>query len=464
MALLVVSSIGSVLLLRAVLFDRLEDEVQATLEREAEEFELLSAGNDPETGAPFDGDLRAIFDSYFAREIADEGETLLAFIDGELYQSRRAQDAAEAEEIQPAVDFWLTLDRRQRGVIDTTLGRARYVALPIDSGRGDGLFVVVNFPQFERREIDDAVRTNIVIQLITMVVVAGLGLFLAGRVLRPMSSLARTASTISDTNMTQRIPVTGSDEASQIAVAFNEMLSRLEAAFATQQRFLHDTSHELRTPLTVIRGHVEILEVDATAQDRAATVALVTDEIDRMSRIVNDLFLLAMAERPDFLRTELVDLREIVIETSQKVAALGARDWAVDARHPVLVIGDRQRLTQAIVALVANAVSATDETDSICIGVTETTGVATIWVEDTGQGLAPDDAERVFERFARGPVPEASAADDNEGGGDARAAGAGIGLAIVRAIAEAHGGRARATSQPGSGTRFEIVIPSAPRC
>ena len=132
-------------------------------------------------------------------------------------------------------------------MIDTTLGRARYVALPIDSGRSGGLFVVVNFPQFERREIDDAVRTNIVIQLITMVVVAGLGLFLAGRVLRPMSSLARTASTISDTNMTQRIPVTGSDEASQIAVAFNEMLSRLEAAFATQQRFLHDTSHELRT-------------------------------------------------------------------------------------------------------------------------------------------------------------------------------------------------------------------------
>lgn len=152
-ALLVVSSIGSALLLRAVLFERLTDEVDVTLGREVEEFRLLSTGSNPETGEPFDGDLAAIFDVYFAREVPDEGESLLAFIDGELYESRRAQDAAEPSEIQPAIEYWLTLDRAQHGAIDTVLGRARYEALPLAGSGGAGLFVVANFPDYERDDL-----------------------------------------------------------------------------------------------------------------------------------------------------------------------------------------------------------------------------------------------------------------------------------------------------------------------
>ncbi|MDQ3737607.1 MAG: HAMP domain-containing histidine kinase [Actinomycetota bacterium] len=444
---LVVSSIGSVLLLRTVLFERLEDEVDESLTREAEEFRLLSTGNNPETGEPFAGDLGAVFDVYFSREIPDEGESLLAFIDGELYESRRAQDAGEAAELRPAIDYWLGLDEREQGDIDTDLGNAKYVAVPLTGQGQDGLFVVVNFPDFERNEIDDAVRTQIVVQLITMVVVSVLGLLLAGRVLRPLASLARTAPTISDTDLTRRIPVTGEDEASQIAAAFNEMLTRLEGVFATQRRFLHDTSHELRTPLTVIRGHLELLELDMSAQERRETVDLVVDEIDRMSRIVNDLFLLAMSERPDFLHVDPVDLRDIVIDAHQKVITLGVRDWRVEAPRSVHVVGDRQRLTQAIVQLAANAVKFTGEDDSIRIGTAATEGHATIWVEDSGPGVSPDDAERIFQRFARASS-------------DGSAAGAGLGLAIVQAIAEAHGGTVRL--RPGPGARFEITIPPNP--
>ncbi len=125
----------------------------------------------------------------------------------------------------------------------------------------------------------------------------------AGRVLRPLVSLARTAATISDTELNQRIAVTGRDEASQIAAAFNEMLSRLERTFETQRQFLHDTSHELRTPLAVIRGHAELIEVDAPPEQRRETIDLI-DDVDRMSRLVNDLSVLAMSERPDFLRAD----------------------------------------------------------------------------------------------------------------------------------------------------------------
>ncbi|CAN5737384.1 ATP-binding protein [soil metagenome] len=377
-----------------------------------------------------------------------EGESLLAFVGGSVYRSERAQDAAEEGQLQPAIDYWLALDESEQGEIDTALGNAKYIALPLRGQGEDGLSVVANFPDFERREIAAAVRTQIVVQLITMVLVSALGLLLAGRVLRPLASLARTAPTISDTDLTQRIPVTGRDEASEIAVAFNEMLTRLEGAFDTQKRFLHDTSHELRTPLTVIRGHVELLELDTTEADRQATIDLVTDEIDRMSRIVNDLFLLAMSERPDFLQVEPVDLREIVVDAHQKVTALGVRNWQVGAPTPVPVVGDAQRLTQAITQLAANAVKFTGEDDTIRIGAAVRDGTAMVWVEDSGPGVSAADAEQIFERFGR-------AGQERDPNG-----GAGLGLAIVQAIAEAHGGSVRLRSRPGEGARFEILIPN----
>ncbi len=447
--LLVVSSIGSVLLLRAVLLQRLQDEVDESLRREVEEFQLLRTGTNPETGQPFGGDLRAVFDVYFSREVPDEGEALLAFIDGELYASRRAQDAAEAGELRPAIEYWLSVDRYEQGVIDSDAGTASYVALPLQGRGEDGLLVVANFPDFEREEINSAVRTEIVVQLAATLVVSLLGLLLAGRVLRPLVSLARTAARISDTELNQRIALTGRDEASQIAAAFNEMLSRLERTFETQRQFLHDTSHELRTPLTVIRGHAETIDADATPAERRDTIRLIVDEVDRMGRIVNDLFLLAMSERPDFLHADPVDLREVVFEAYQKVTALGVRDWRRDAPHSVIVVADRQRITQAIVQLAANAVKFTRDHDTIRIGTTDGGSTATIWVEDSGPGVPPGDAERVFGRFAR------KRSDDHS------ASGASLGLAIVKAIAEAHGGTAKVTSPPGSGARFEIIIPTA---
>lgn len=279
LALLLMSSLGSVLLLRTVLFERLDDEIRLDLEQEAAEFRLLSAGNNPLTGEPFDGDLSAIFDVYFSREVPDEGESLLAFVDGELYASRRAQGAAEADELQGLITYWLSLRDARSGSLDTALGDARYVAIPVRGQGEDGLFVVANFPTLERSEINSAVSTQMLVQLGTISVAALLGLALAGRVLRPLRLLADTARRISDTDLSQRIPAPGKDEASQIAAAFNDMLTRLETAFTSQRRFLDDTSHELRTPLTVIRGHVEMLELGASPEERQETIDLVTDEV-----------------------------------------------------------------------------------------------------------------------------------------------------------------------------------------
>jgi signal transduction histidine kinase len=262
--------------------------------------------------------------------------------------------------------------------------------------------------------------------------------------------LASTARSISDTDLTRRIPVSGRDEASLIAEAFNDMLTRLERAFTVQREFLDDTSHELRSPLTVIRGHVEMLEFDLTPEERAESIDLVTDEIERMTQIVHDLALLARAEQPNFLQLGPVDLRELVTTVEHKVTVLAERSWRLQAPEARVVLADRHRLTQALMQLVDNAVKFTQKGMVIGIGAAVEDRVVKLWVDDTGAGVTRDDAERIFARFARGASTEA----------DHR--GSGLGLSIVGAIAHAHGGYVRLVPRPGAGARFEIQIPLTP--
>ncbi len=446
-ALQLASAVGAVVLLRTVLYDRLDDEIRVSLDREAEEFRLLGQGIDPDTAEPFDGDLPAIFDTYFRREVPDEAETLLAFYGDELYADLRATDVAEPEDLAEPIAFWQSLDQPRRGTIDTPLGEARYIALPLEGREQDGLWVVAQFPDLEREEIDDAVQTQAVVALLTLLMVTLVGLALAGRVLRPLRQVATTARRISDTDLTQRIHVTGRDEASQIATTFNDMLARLEQAFTTQRRFLDDTSHELRTPLTVVRGHLELLELSTSAQERQRTVALVTDEIDRFTRLVNDLFLIAQAQHPDFLQTDRIDLHELTLEIHRKASVLAERSWQLQAVADGVVTADRQRLTQAVLQLADNAVKYTEPGDVIRIGSALDVRTARLWVDDEGSGISPEDEQRVFQRFARGRHDE-TATD-----------GAGLGLSIVGAIAQAHDGRVRLVRRPGPGTRFEISFP-----
>ncbi|GAB3527325.1 sensor histidine kinase [Arthrobacter monumenti] len=452
-ALLLLSSIGSVLLLRVVLFEHLDAEIRTSLRQETEEFQLLAGGTDPRTGRPFGNDLSAIFDVYFARDVPDEGETLLAFVDGELYESRRSQGVAAPEQIQSTIDYWLSLEQTERGMMNTPAGSARYVAIPVNGQPNDGLFVVANFPAFERDEINDAVQTQITVQTVTLLVASLLGLALAGRVLSPLQSLATTARKISDTDLSQRIEVTGHDEASQIAAAFNDMLARLEHAFTDQRQFLNNTSHELRTPLTIIRGHIELIELDETPAERAETVALVTGEIDRMNELVSNLFLLAQAQRPDFLQLESMDVQDLVRAVHRKATALARRDWQLHAPERIVINADWNRLTQGMLQLAENAVKFTDDDSVIRIGADLVPDSVTLWVADTGPGVPAEEAEHIFERFQRGSL---------KAKGSGSQGGAGLGLSIVAAIADAHGGSARVisgTSGTASGARFEIIIP-----
>ena len=446
LVLLAGSSAVSIFIARRDLLGRLDEEVKVDLRQEAEEFEILAGGIDPRTGQPFGDDVEAIFDLYFRREVVDEGESLLAFVGGELYQSERAAGVVAADQLDQPIGYWLSLPEREEGELDTPAGQVRYIALPLPLGAEAhrGLFVVANFPEFERREIDDAVRTQALTQFGTIILASLIGLALAGRVLRPLRSLADTAQTISETDLTRRIAVRGEDEASRIAGAFNDMLGRLERAFAAQRQFLDDASHELRAPLTVIRGHIELLEFEDDPEERSASITLITDEIERMSRIVEDLLLLAKAERPDYFTMEPVDVAELTTDVYRKAAVLCAREWRLESTAPVFIRADGHRLTQAMMQLAQNVCDHTDDPASVGIGSRVEDGLIRLWVHDSGAGVPREDSQRIFERFVKR---------------SGRSSGSGLGLSIVAAIARAHGGYARLGPGPGPGARFEIVLP-----
>ncbi len=226
------------------------------------------------------------------------------------------------------------------------------------------------------------------------------------------------------------------------------MLDRLDAAFAVQRDFVADAGHELRTPITIVRGHLELMGDDP--DDRRQTVALVTGELDRMARMVDDLLTLARSGRPDFVRRGLVDLDVLLAEVAAKVPVLADRDWQVERGAQLVLHADDQRLTQALMQLAANAVAHSSPGSRIAIGAAAAGPRLHLWVIDHGDGVPEVDRDRIFERFAR----SASHRD--------RSQGSGLGLSIVSAIARAHGGRVTVLSTPDVGSAFVVVLPLRP--
>jgi signal transduction histidine kinase len=253
------------------------------------------------------------------------------------------------------------------------------------------------------------------------------------------------ASDITTSDLSRRIPESGNDDITALTRTFNDMLDRLEDGVESQRRFLDDAGHELRTPLTVLRGHLELLDPeDPDEVDRTRTVLL--DEVDRMSRLVGDLIVLAKSRRPDFLQVRPTDLAVLTVTLLAKARALGDRDWVLVAEGSEMVLWDEQRVTQAALQLADNAVKHTRPGDRIALGSVVEDGWVRLWVEDSGRGVLPEDRERIFERFGR-----AAAGTGDEGFG--------LGLSIVRAIAEAHGGTVTVRDAVARGARFELRLP-----
>jgi two-component system, OmpR family, sensor kinase len=441
--LLALSTVASTLALRQILLARAGERVDDALVQEIDEFRrLVRQGVDPRTGKPFGTDVQALFDVFLMRNVPGEGETILAFIGDRLH---RATDSAPRPEL---LGLGAT-DRTQRGEVEAPDSEFRYLAVPVEvNNRRRGAFVVAVDLGHEREEVGEAVQVAAGVSLAVLLIASGLAWVIAGRVLSPLRTLRTTAQTITESDLTRRLDVHGDDEIAELGRTFNAMLDRLEGAFAAQRAFVSDAGHELRTPITIVRGHLELLGDDPA--EREETVALVTDELDRMARIVDDLLLLAKAEQPDFLQPGPLDLDVLTDELFAKAQALAERDWKLTGNGAGRVVADRQRLTQAVMQLAQNAVQHTRPGDRIALGSSYAPTSVRLWVADSGPGVPDGERDRIFERFHRA----------NDGG--RRSDGAGLGLAIVRAIADAHGGRVELDTRAGHGATFTLIIPTEP--
>jgi signal transduction histidine kinase len=270
----------------------------------------------------------------------------------------------------------------------------------------------------------------------------------------PLRRLAGLATRVDGGDLRPRMPAAeaSSREVRVLGEAFNHMLDRLEAAFDAQREFVADASHELRTPLTVMQGQLEVLaaDPDPSPEELQRVEALLQDEISRITRLVDDLLVLARSERTDFLRIRPVDLTTFVPQLWGGLTLTAERDFQLGDVPPVTVSADPDRLAQALRNLARNAIEHTAEPDGLVRLEVERIGRDRVRfvVIDDGPGIPPAERDRIFERFHR-----------TDASRNRLAGGAGLGLAIVRAIAEAHDGTVRAGAGPGGGARVEIDLP-----
>ena len=446
--LLLFSTVVGTLTLREVLLARAGERVDDALVQESEEFRRLARiGRDPQTGDPFGNDVRAIFDVFLSRNVPGEREAFYTYLAGDSYDTRFAPGFPSIRIAE--VDALAATPTARRDEVELDEGRRiRYLAVPIETGgRARGTFAVAIDLSGEVEEVNEALRIAAGVSVGVLILASMLSWVVAGRVLAPLRVLRDTARSITESDLTQRIPVTGEDELADLARTFNAMLDRLENAFASQKAFISDAGHELRTPITIVRGHLDVMGDDP--RERRETLELVGDELDRMGRLVNDLLLLAKASRPDFLQPETIDLEDLTRELFAKASALAQRDWRLGAIGSGRFVADRQRLTQAVMNLSQNAVTHTEEGDAVELGSELAAGRVRLWVKDTGPGVPENEQQRIFERFVRlDGVPSSE--------------GAGLGLAITSAVAEAHGGEVALDSRPGHGARFTIIVPIEP--
>jgi two-component system, OmpR family, sensor kinase len=452
--LLVAAFAISVVALRQALLVRVDDDINTAMAHEIDELRLIADGVDPATEQPYGENAAAIMSAFLEGNVPAGGEAFYAFLDGQPYLSSFGAPSAVFSD-DALLDRWTSATEVTRVEATTTDGELHSVAVPLlgDNGEVLATFVVATYPAVDLADVNQVVRTVMIVALPVLLVASMAAWSLAGRMLRPVRELTLAARATGASDLTRRIAVGGGDEIAELAHTFNGMLDRLDLAFRSQRAFLNDVAHELRTPITIVSGHVELLSDDPA--ERAETIALVTDELHRMGRYVADLLLVARAAQPDFLKPQLVDIGEILDAVLAKSAPLGERDWVrttVPRPGTLLTTADGDRLTQALLALVTNAVENTEVGDRIELGAdaqsVNSIAMIRVWVADGGSGIDPSAHDRIFNRFSREQSSTAS-----------RPEGTGLGLTIVDAIVRAHGGEIQLDSALGEGTRFCIVIP-----
>lgn len=434
--------------------------VEADLREELEEFEeeliesLLESNLNlnPELTAAerANQDISWAFDKFISTNRAEDDNYFIAIVDGSFYKSNASSLPEIIAPDSELMEYWQQITVEKEGEVevdDPRIGSILYQAEPIKTTEEViGIFVVAHLTAGERQEALSSFNAVVQVLLLTILIASVMAWLATGRILAPLKNFSDTLKSISESDLSQRIQVRGQGELAQMGRTFNAMMERIEDSFATQRNFINDAGHELRTPITIIRGHLELMDIDTPEQRE--TVDLTIDELDRMNRLVEDLVLLAKSERPDFLQIETIELTTFVTELFGKMQTLGERNWHLD--NQILsgkMTGDPQRITQVMTNLANNAVQHTVVDSLIVFGAKLEKNRVEFWLRDTGNGIAASEQERIFDRFAR--VKNSRR----------RSEGSGLGLSIVKAVVEAHQGEINLQSKLGIGSTFTLIFP-----
>ena len=334
----------------------------------------------------------------------------------------------------------------------------RLISVPINY-RGRLLYIVQVGTSMESIEdtLDRFLLLLLVAVPVALTVSLAAGWFLAGRALRPVDAITLAAQRIAGGDLSQRLTMPpASDEIGRLAGTFNNMIGRLDASFRQIRQFTSDASHELRTPLTVMKGETElVLRKPRPLEDYQSVLESNLEEIDRMSRIVEELLFLSRADMGEVKMDAMPVALEALVADIHRQATLLGQDRQIEVElgivMPALVLGDELRLHELLLNLVENAVKYSYSKGKVRIRLVSDGRQAILSVADQGIGIAPEDRPKIFSRFFRTD--------------DARAhtkKGTGLGLAICAWIVEAHKGQINVQSEVGQGSTFTVTLPLAP--
>lgn len=385
---------------------------------------------------------------------AESGERLLQIyrFDGSVVTSSRELEGARLllpRDTQRATRGAISVERDK--LEDGDEARVRAFPAP-----GRELVVAIG----ESLERDHRLRLRLAVVLAialpgALLLASYLGYRVAGAALTSVERMRRQAASITESDLTTRLPVpeTG-DELQRLGVTFNALLDRLADAVERERRLVSDASHELRTPLSVLRAELEVaLLPDRSPDGLRAAIQSALEETQRLSRLADDLLVLARADQGQLpLRSEPLDVADLLEDARRRhagaAAAAGRRlSTAVNIEGGAVVLADSIRVAQALDNLMANALRHGEGPIRVRADGGSAGGVV-ITVSDAGPGFPETLIDHAFERFSQG--------DRSHSG-----TGSGLGLAIVDAIARAHGGSARAMNAPGGGASVSLELPEA---
>jgi signal transduction histidine kinase len=346
--------------------------------------------------------------------------------------------------------------RENQAVVRQGTRRTLVMLFPLESGDGSLLGVLEVAGSLE---LVDSVRTQLSIALgvgmLLAVLVAGALSGLAGRLaLGPLERMVRVTRHIAGGDLTVRVKLQRGDEVGELAAAFDQMVERLEAAFAAQRQLVSDAAHELRTPLNGLAGTLEIVQVGLARGDLDGArrlLASVEGELDRLGRLVNDLLTLSSLDERSPAPMGPVALVPVLRDVVRRARIL-APDHEIVTRldQPLTVVGNRDQLERIFTNLLDNAVKYTPSPGHVEVALGVVGSRAEVTVADSGRGIPPDELPHIFDRFYRADRARAR-----------QHGGAGLGLAIVQAIVSAHGGQIAAESAAGTGTTIRVSLPLA---